>query len=346
MAVARFEHADEARAGLSAIVSDPAHGADALNSPETIANLLGDFLPDAPREAGLLVAAVKAGIPTALADHAAQGMDVAIAVHLAAESMAARTAYTSDACEWAASELAIALAATTSSELTEIRRPGVPRLDVAEPAELPDPPDLPDAAEPAGAEHRTIGLSQSSLAPAGSAEVLPARFGDWKRLTLVLGTVVLVLVAVAAFGAAYLTNRRSPVPVAGSRHSTTSGPGDAPGAGAVRARAGQQGTGSEEHATEVIQVAPGLVCLRGWLGCGFDLCPFGRARRGISPPGRVRLGQRSGQWRHLPVLGSASSVRCPSAAAAAGATTLPEAGLVPDTMTVRDLTAMRIFAAI
>lgn len=206
MVVARFEHADEARAALSAIVSDPALGADALKGPDTIANLLGDYLPDAPREAGLLVAAVKAGIPAALADHAAQGTDVAIAVRLAAESMAARTAYTSDACEWAASELAIAFAAATTS------------------AELADPADLPDVAEAVDAEHGTIGIGQFSLAPAGSDEVLAARFGDWKRLALVFGAVVLVLVAVAAFGAAYLAGRRSPVSAAGSQHSTTSVP--------------------------------------------------------------------------------------------------------------------------
>lgn len=51
-----------------------------------------------------------------------------------------------------------------------------------------------------------------------------ARFGGKKRLTLVLGAVLLVLVAVAAFGTAYLTSRRPHVPAAGSRHSTTSVP--------------------------------------------------------------------------------------------------------------------------
>jgi len=61
----------------------------------------------------------------------------------------------------------------------------LPKLDVAEPAELADP-----------------------------AEVLPARFGGRKRRPLVLGAVVLVLAVVAAFGVAYLT----------SRHSTTSVP--------------------------------------------------------------------------------------------------------------------------
>ncbi len=54
MAAPAFEHADEARAALRAIVSDPAHGPAALDNPQTTANLLQDYLPDAPREAGLL----------------------------------------------------------------------------------------------------------------------------------------------------------------------------------------------------------------------------------------------------------------------------------------------------
>jgi len=53
MDASSFEHADEAKAALRAIVSDPAHGTDALSSPQTMTNLLRDFLPEAPREAGL-----------------------------------------------------------------------------------------------------------------------------------------------------------------------------------------------------------------------------------------------------------------------------------------------------
>ncbi len=56
MAAISFEHADEARAALRAIVSDPAHGPDALGNPQATANLLQDLLqdllPDAPRESG------------------------------------------------------------------------------------------------------------------------------------------------------------------------------------------------------------------------------------------------------------------------------------------------------
>lgn len=46
MAGTSFEHADDARAPLQAIVSDPARGADALASPQSMANLLQHFLPE------------------------------------------------------------------------------------------------------------------------------------------------------------------------------------------------------------------------------------------------------------------------------------------------------------
>src|ERR1035438_4180830 len=59
MADSSFEHADEARAALRAIASDPAYGAQALSSAAIMSNLLRDFLPDAPRESGLLTAAAE-----------------------------------------------------------------------------------------------------------------------------------------------------------------------------------------------------------------------------------------------------------------------------------------------
>ena len=74
MADMPWEHADEARAALSAIVTDPEHGVTALSSPRTMSNLLKDLLPDAPREKNLLVAAAEAGLADTLRDHVAQGM--------------------------------------------------------------------------------------------------------------------------------------------------------------------------------------------------------------------------------------------------------------------------------
>ena len=109
MADSSFEHADEARAALRAIASDPAYGAQALSSAAIMSNLLRDFLPDAPRESGLLTAAAEKDLAGLLRQHVSQGLDVTTAIRLAAASFAASTAFTPDACEWAAAELAIAL---------------------------------------------------------------------------------------------------------------------------------------------------------------------------------------------------------------------------------------------
>lgn len=63
----QFENATEARAALRAIVSDPAYGTSALADPGMTASLLRDLLPDAPREADLLMAAVRIGLPRSCA---------------------------------------------------------------------------------------------------------------------------------------------------------------------------------------------------------------------------------------------------------------------------------------
>src|SRR6266567_3806441 len=60
MADMSWEHAAEARAALTAIVTDPEHGVAALSSAQTMSNLLKDLLPDAPREKSMLVAAAEA----------------------------------------------------------------------------------------------------------------------------------------------------------------------------------------------------------------------------------------------------------------------------------------------
>ena len=99
----------EALAALRAIVADPRYGPPALSNAQTMTNLLKDMLPDAPREANVLITAAGAGVPTALQGYLAQGMDVGTATQLAAGTLAERTALTSDACAWATSSLATAL---------------------------------------------------------------------------------------------------------------------------------------------------------------------------------------------------------------------------------------------
>ena len=104
-----WEHASEARAALNAIVSDPEHGVAALSSPTTMSNLLKDYLPDAPREKSILVAAAEAGLADTLRDHVAQGMDASTAIRLTASSFSSSTPFTPEACNWVTDELALAL---------------------------------------------------------------------------------------------------------------------------------------------------------------------------------------------------------------------------------------------
>ena len=109
MASAPWDPRGEALNALRTIAADPQYGAAALSSAQMMTNLLKDMLPDAPREANVLITAAGAGVPTALQGYLAQGMDVETATQLAAGTLAERTALTADACAWATSSLATAL---------------------------------------------------------------------------------------------------------------------------------------------------------------------------------------------------------------------------------------------
>jgi hypothetical protein len=106
MTIASWDPQGEALSALRAIAADPKYGADALSSAPMMTNLLRDMLPDAPREANVLITAAGAGVATALQGYAAQGMDRQMASRLAAGSLADRTALTEDACAWATGSLA------------------------------------------------------------------------------------------------------------------------------------------------------------------------------------------------------------------------------------------------
>jgi hypothetical protein len=105
----QWEHQPEVRDALQTIVCDPQLGAPTLSNPQALSNLLKDLLPDAPRETSVLVAAAEAGLPQTLADHVAQGMDLATASAVTESAFAARTPFTREACSWAVGELAAAL---------------------------------------------------------------------------------------------------------------------------------------------------------------------------------------------------------------------------------------------
>src|SRR5260370_38247849 len=108
MASAPWDPRGEALNALRTIAADPQYGAEALASAQMMTNLLKDMLPDAPREANVLITAAGAGVPTALQGNLAQGMDVGTATHLAAGALAGRAARAADAGAWASSSLATA----------------------------------------------------------------------------------------------------------------------------------------------------------------------------------------------------------------------------------------------
>jgi hypothetical protein len=116
------EHARDVREALRSVAADPDLGPATLSDAAAMSNLLKDLLPDAPREKNLLVAAAEAGLPAMMLEHVGQGIDARSAIRLAAASFGANTHFTSEACDWVATELAVALdledgLATTRSQL-------------------------------------------------------------------------------------------------------------------------------------------------------------------------------------------------------------------------------------
>lgn len=186
MAAGPLEHAGQARTALQAIVSDPQHGAAALDSPQTISNLLGDLLPDAPRESGLMMAAAAAGLPGALRGHIAQGLDPATAITLAAAALAGRTAFTADACQWVAGELAIALGLAPADQL-------VPPPD-RQPTELAW---IAGIGRPEATEPRTRS-ARPELRPAVQFTPPLARPARHRGVVLIIGAVITAAAVTAA----------------------------------------------------------------------------------------------------------------------------------------------------
>lgn len=151
---------------LRAVVSDPDYGVAALSSPQMMSGLLKDLLPDAPREAGVLVAAAEARLADVLRDHRVQGMDAGTACALAERTFAARTAFTPEACRWVVGELAAAVGFEESGEVA-----------AAAPADWPPPRAVPPS--PAGPRRTAPAVPRRTAPPQGGAPgTEPARDGQ------------------------------------------------------------------------------------------------------------------------------------------------------------------------
>lgn len=144
MAATPFEHAEQARLALRAIVAE--HGPEVLSSPAALANLLSDLLPDSPRIAKILVAAAQDQIANELREHTSVGMDTRTASRLAASSFADATMFAPEACAWVVDEFARALGLMSDPGVSPRLPAGAGRnqaayLQSTEPAATSDIPD-------------------------------------------------------------------------------------------------------------------------------------------------------------------------------------------------------------
>lgn len=160
MADGSWEHASEARAALNAIVADPDHGVAALSNAQTMSNLLKDYLPDAPREKSILVAAAEAGLADTLREHVSEGMDPDTAIRLTASSFSSSTPFTTEACNWVADELAVALG------ISQPRPPGGSQAAGGPPAGVGMPSGAGSPAAPGGSAQLTNQAPGQPQAPA------------------------------------------------------------------------------------------------------------------------------------------------------------------------------------
>ena len=182
MASPQWGEGDEAQQALRAIVSNPVYGVPALSNAPIMANLLKDLLPDAPREAGLLIAAAGAGLADKLRDHVSQGVDARTAISLSASSLGLVTAYAPEVCEWVSAEFAVALGLADAGEIQGAVRP--PAADAARGAAAPkpQPPATVQAGPPAvglirqDAPRRADAVLQGRLVP---AMPIPGRDEHW-----------------------------------------------------------------------------------------------------------------------------------------------------------------------
>jgi hypothetical protein len=134
-----WEHAERAKAALRTIMDDPYLGVAVLSSGRLAANVLEDFLPEAPRERAILVLAAQAGVAQALREHRAQGLDDATAISLAVSSLEDNSPLDRDSCEWVVRQIAVAIGIAAAPVPAADQSPPEPatRLLVSQADELP-----------------------------------------------------------------------------------------------------------------------------------------------------------------------------------------------------------------
>src|SRR5579859_725788 len=158
------EYARDVREALRSVADDPDLGPATLSDAAALSNLLKDLLPDAPREKNLLVAAAEARLAAMMADHVGQGVDAASAIRLAAASFGANTHFTTDACDWVATEFAVALGLADGLTTAPAGLPPGDITTARTPATFADSVTAPDTAAAPGES------AGSAIAPAPAAK--------------------------------------------------------------------------------------------------------------------------------------------------------------------------------
>ena len=141
--MARHSWPEEGQApdALRIVVKD--HGTETLSDGPKLNNVLQDLIPGMRRESSVLVAAADADIASVISARIGQRMSTAAAVAQAADYLEDRTALTTEACEWAARQMARAMGVKGTA-------PAVIRVEApTKPAPRPVPMTMGRGADPA-----------------------------------------------------------------------------------------------------------------------------------------------------------------------------------------------------
>jgi hypothetical protein len=107
MAGRDWDASGEAAAALRTVLED--YGAACLSNAQQMSSVLRDLLPNRPREASVLVAAVEADVASVLRDRVQVGVSPPAAAQQAAAVLEDRTGLAAAACQWAVAAFADAL---------------------------------------------------------------------------------------------------------------------------------------------------------------------------------------------------------------------------------------------
>jgi hypothetical protein len=147
MAGRDWDASGEAADALRTVLDD--YGASCLSNAQQLASVLRDLLPDRPREASVLVAAVEADVAAVLRDRIQVGMSPAAAAQQAVVVLEDRTGLAAAACQWAVAAFSTALGYPVAiSDLTTetAATPPAPPAGLVPPQPAGTQADLPVAA--------------------------------------------------------------------------------------------------------------------------------------------------------------------------------------------------------